>query len=442
MGLDCLLVSANTTTIPYPVYPLALGHLAGALKARGHRPILFDMLTHGGLEGLSRVLAQKAVDVTALSLRNVDTVDSSNQEVYVEDYLEVVRVIRDSTRVPVVLGGPAFSIFPSHFMELLGADYGIVGAGERLLPDLLDLLEHGGRPPKKLMRAEPEDQEWQPISHDRTAASYYMKCGGMLNVQTKRGCPYRCAYCSYPEIEGRRIRSRNPQEAADEMERLARDFGARYLFVTDAVFNDQEGRYLELAEELVRRELGLSWCAYFRPKGIGREELELLKRAGLAAMEVGTDAGTDETLEAMNKPFTFDDVMAFHHLAETVGIPAAHFVIFGGPGETMSSFRQGLRNMERLGRDVVFGFLGIRILPNTPIHATAVSEGIISQDEDLLYPRYYFSPEVDRVQMEQELKQQWASRMDRIFPVSELYSRLSYLHNSGYVGPMWDLLSR
>jgi radical SAM superfamily enzyme YgiQ (UPF0313 family) len=46
--------------------------------------------------------------------------------------------------------------------------------------------------------------------------SYY-RLGGMLNIQTKRGCPFRCIYCTYPGVEGRKIRLRNPDTVVNEI---------------------------------------------------------------------------------------------------------------------------------------------------------------------------------------------------------------------------------
>jgi len=66
----------------------------------------------------------------------------------------------------------------------------------------------------------------------------------------------------------------------DDLERMAREHGVREFFFTDSVVNDARGHYLEVAEELVRRELGLTWYGYFRPQNLGRNELQLLKRSG------------------------------------------------------------------------------------------------------------------------------------------------------------------
>ena len=71
------LFSANTTMEPYPVYPLGMAVLAGALVGEGHEVHQFDFLAAGGdEERLCRELAEFAPDLVGISLRNIDNVDS------------------------------------------------------------------------------------------------------------------------------------------------------------------------------------------------------------------------------------------------------------------------------------------------------------------------------------------------------------------------------
>ena len=88
----------------------------------------------------------------------------------------------------------------------------------------------------------PGDPWYQPVFSD-PIAQYYLNHGGMLNVQTKRGCCHNCSYCSYPTIEGRKMRYRDPEVVAAEVQRLSREHKARYIFFTDGVFNDDAGHY-------------------------------------------------------------------------------------------------------------------------------------------------------------------------------------------------------
>ena len=66
----------------------------------------------------------------------------------------------------------------------------------------------------------------------------YYERYGIESVQTKRGCPLRCDYCTYPIIEGRVGRLRTPSAVVDEMF-LALDQhpDINHFFIVDSVFN-------------------------------------------------------------------------------------------------------------------------------------------------------------------------------------------------------------
>ena len=279
----------------------------------------------------------------------------------------------------------------------------------------------------------------QPVFTEKVSA-YYTAHGGMLNVQSKRGCLQSCAYCSYPGIEGNRMRYREPAEVAMEMERLVHDHHARYIFFTDGVFNDREGHFRKVAQELIRRGNTTPWCAFFRPQHLSREDLRLLKRSGLRAMELGTDCSTDTTLAGLNKGFSFADVMQLNHAARSESIPCAHFIMFGGPGETEQTVLEGLKNIERLEGSVVFAYIGIRILPGTRLETYAIDAGLITAGQSLLDPVFYYSPSVSRAYIEEHLTASFKNRSDRIYSCKDIEQRVRSLHSLGNIGPLWDLL--
>ena len=70
------------------------------------------------------------------------------------------------------------------------------------------------------------------------------------------------------------------------------------------LYDEAAGHYLEVVEEMIRRDLPIRWSAFFRPQGLGREELALLKRSGLYALELGTDAACDTRITSYNVCYT------------------------------------------------------------------------------------------------------------------------------------------
>lgn len=439
-----LLLSSNITTEPYPVYPLGLAVISAALRAEGHELEQFDYLASGESEDLLRQrVAEFRPDYVCLSIRNLDNCDSLSETGYPTIAKRLVEVVREESGAPVIVGGPAFSIMPEELLEFTGADYGVIGEGERLVCDLVRDLSQG-KTPERLLRGERllAGPEMAAPQYQHELVRFYVAQSGMINLQTKRGCPHGCIYCSYPSLEGDRFRCREAGSVVDDLERIRTDHGVESFFFTDSIFNDSDGHYLSVVEEILRRELSIRWCCYMRPEGVRRQEIALMKRAGLYAVELGTDAASDTTLMSLGKGFRFADVLQANRACVDERIPCAHFVMFGGPGETMDTVEEGLENLKELDHTVVFAFSGIRILPGTPLLAQAVKDGLLPEGSQLREPVYYLSPQVDVGKMNEMIFESFKGKRDRIFPPAEGQKRLSIMHRFGYRGLLWDTLIR
>lgn len=436
-----LMISCNITEEPYPVYPLGMTLVAEAARRRGHEVFEFDRHVQG-LEpaALREEIRKVRPDVVGLSLRNVDSANFNKPDAYIEDYKRVVQTVRAETAAPVVLGGSAYTIFPEPLLRELGADHGIAGEGEDAFLRLLDQFETDPDSAYPIYYNNPTADDFSTPKRNTRLVEHYLRNGGMLNVQTKRGCPHQCAYCTYPILEGRRYRFRRPQDVVDEIEALTHDYGVDYYAITDSVFNDATGHYLQIAEELVRRGVDTPWMCFLRPDDFTPSEVELLVRSGLHAVEWGTDCATDATLAAMRKSFTWRQVVHSNNLFAKHGVANAHFIILGGPQETMSTLQQGLSNFQQLQKCVVFAGIGVRIFPGTEIYRIALQEGKIAATDALLTPVYYFSDQIDRELMHQTIIDAFRGRLDRIYPDGQHVETALALHRAGHRGPAWDVL--
>ena len=440
------LISSNTTVEPHPVYPLGMALIAASLTKHGHDVLQFDLLFNNEREApsMASAISDFDPDFIGISIRNIDNVDSlsTGENWYLAAIKSLVKKIRTVSARPIIVGGPAFSIMPQAILDFIDADFGIVGEGEQALPALMAVLNEKKNPDKIIWPQKAfitGDGFFSPC-YDKTLVDYYVDKAGMLNYQTKRGCPHTCNYCTYPIIEGRRFRMQDPEFVVENLKKIKREFGVDTVFFTDSVFNDSQNHYLEVAEALVRHDCKIRWAAYFRPRKISPEELRLLKRSGLYAMEVGSDAACDETLKGIGKTFAFDDILHFNNSCIQEEIACAHFFMFGGPGESPKTIEESLKNIARLEKCPVFAFSGIRILPGTGLQAIAVKEGIIKKENDLLHPFYYVSPLVEKQEMETTLTAAFKKRKEWFFPPQEGQIRMQTLQLFGFKGLLWDML--
>jgi radical SAM superfamily enzyme YgiQ (UPF0313 family) len=422
--------------------------VASALMTAGHQVRQFDWLAANRDAGqLERAIGAFGPEVVALSIRNIDRIDSlveSAEAWELKEARDVVAWVRQFTKVPVLAGGAAVSVMPDEVRQYVGADLAVPGEGEQAIVEAVAAVAQGRAVPAVWPIAQERlcgGRQCSPC-FDPTLVAYYWDKSGILGLQSKRGCPYHCSYCTYPDLEGTQFRARDIEAVVADMERLKREFHVDTVFFVDSVFNDPQGQYLELAEALAIRNLGVRWAAYMSPRGLTAEALKLCRRAGLYAVELGTDATTDTTLEAMGKPFRWADVAQTNQILVQTQIACAHFVIFGGPQETPATVREGLDNIARLDHCVVLGFSGVRIYPKAPLHRRAVAEHIVQETDSLFDPVYYVSPMVDKAWMERQVSESWAGRRDRIFPPHEGQRAAAVLRAFGWKGLLWDRMIR
>src|SRR3990172_7000794 len=118
--------------------------------------------------------------------------------------------------------------------------------------------------------------------------------GGAGNLQTKRGCSFGCAYCTYPLVEGRKVRLRDPGRAAAEFEAAVKGHGLRHIFIVDNVFNYPAEHAKEFCRELISRRVDAGWSCYLSPAFVDSELVALMARAGFSRVDFGTVSALDD----------------------------------------------------------------------------------------------------------------------------------------------------
>jgi radical SAM superfamily enzyme YgiQ (UPF0313 family) len=447
-----LLVNLNRYDQPYPVYPLGLACLDGALRAAGHDTRVWDART--AASELEAAIAAYAPDFVGLSMRNIDNVQCHNPRSFVHELLAVCRRVRQSTRAPLAIGGSGFSVFPGEIFELTGADFGVHGEGEGALVALLAALR-ARRPvtgiPGLVFRDETGAVRATPPAaaeaafhveprHDPELLCAYVQQGSLPGIQTQRGCPLKCCYCTYPAIEGRHSRFRSGADVAEEMRRLAAH-GVRYAFIVDSVFNTAKAHVVDVCEALIRAETGIEWECFLRPVGLDAEMLVLMKRAGLRHVEFGSDSFADPVLLAYQKSFRWEDILRSSELAHSLEVRYSHFIIFGGPGETRETIEQTLARAQMLKGAYFFATIGMRVYPGTPLwrHLAPETRGETPADY-LVEPRFFLEPPLtmdgifDRLKETQRSASNWAVGD----PPPVFVETMAKLRKRGVVGPMWE----
>jgi len=447
--MKILLISTNRLTEPYPVYPLGLDYLAGAIAAR-HQVKTVDMNAVQKHSSLGEIIRDFGPDVIGISLRNIDTADSTDPKGFVKECRELTRMIKSCSDAVLVCGGSGFTMFPEEILHTSEADYGIIGEGERFSL-LLDALEHGEEIadiPGLISQhsgeriPEPWDRKLDRKFHkDHPHVQFYLKKGGMLNLQTKRGCNFNCIYCSYPHIEGKKLRFIPPEEVAETALKL-QEAGAKYLFITDSAFNSDIPHSIAVAQAFRKAGVTVPWGAFFAPVKLPGNYFRIMADAGATHVEFGTESLSDIMLASYGKPFLSSHVFEAHSNAVDAGLHVAHYFLLGGPKESSDTLNETFSNVSKLKKTVMFFFCGVRIYPHTKLYDIALEKGLISKSLDLLAPVFY-RPEsiandeiIHRVEEQAEKHANWL-----VGSGGEKTNKIvSRLHDRGHSGPLWEFL--
>jgi len=434
-----LLISPNREILPDPVFPIGLAYVAGGLKRAGHDVRVLDLLMVSDIkEAIKKEIAEFSPDAIGISLRNIDDVSYPKSHSYLEEYRCVVNSVRECTSKPIILGGSGFTIMPEEFISELGADYGVLGEGEEAMPEILRRL---GRGTNKIIKGKKRAKldETIPLRGLFDSGLYY-RVGGMLNIQTKRGCPFGCIYCTYPFVEGRRLRLRDPKNVVDEMEGVVSETGVRHFFIVDSVFNYPAGHAEGICREIIRRNLDIKWTCYATPFSMTPKLVELMMRAGCTGVEFGIDSLDDDGLRVLGKNFDLKKIKEASTLCRRAGLRFCHFIFVGAPGDTLDSVKRAFSRLDEIAPDAAVIMAGIRIFPRTRLQKIAEAE--LGIKEIGLSPVFYISNDVLRGL--EDIGEEVSKRRNWVMPGLEInvYERLQRrLRECGIKGPLWEGLS-
>jgi radical SAM superfamily enzyme YgiQ (UPF0313 family) len=403
-----LLISPNREEINMRTLPLGLACVAAATKKAGHEVTLTDLMeTEDPAGTVQQVIEDFRPEAIGLSVRNIDDQKMTPARFLLEQTKEIVDLCREHSEAPIILGGAGYSIFPESALAYLGADMGIQGEGEALFPLLLNRLSHredlAGFPglylPAKGLQGQRafishlDELPWKDVfswfRFNKKIQDYW------VTVQTRRGCPMGCSYCSTETIEGRTIRRRDPREVADELA-AQMEAGVEQFYFTDNTFNLPADYALELCRGLTFLKGKARWRGIIYPGKIDQAVARAMAESGCVEVSIGFESGSPGILRSLNKFFSLEEVRRTFEILGEYGIRRMGFLLLGGPGETRETVMESLAFADSLPLEALKVTAGIRIYPETPLAAQALAEGVIRRETNLLSPTYYLAGGLER----------------------------------------------
>ncbi|MBN1288458.1 MAG: radical SAM protein [Actinobacteria bacterium] len=412
--MKVLLINENRCRESIVPYPLGLAYISSAVKEAGHEAAGLDLMLSENIErDIVGAVHGFEPDLIGLSIRNIDNQDSRNTMFYVEDVKIIVDLLRKHTNAPVIPGGAGFSIFPLECLEYLGLEFGVAGEGEKPFTELLACV-NAGKSPQNLPGVaffrngrgrvntpiastgftasswpdrntfNPSDYNWSPGKNNFAS-----------NLQSRRGCPMHCIYCSTGLVGGRISRRRDTESVARELESLEFEHGMGAVWFADDLFNHPPDYTRALCEAIKQMNLSIKWTCTYNPAAYEPGQFELMREAGCFAASIGNESGSEDILNALKKGFGREMIVRSIEEAKSAGIRVTCFLLLGGPGETKNTVDESVELLDKLSPDIVAVTPGIRIYRGCELENIAIREGVIKPGQNLLEPVFYMSRAVE-----------------------------------------------
>ena len=297
--------------------------------------------------------------------------------------------------IVTVFGGRHCDHYPRETASLDAVDYVVMGEGERPFTEFIENLGDEAalrKLPGLAFNASDGDFVRNPVQTitdldalpfpardltDHGRYRYLLAKGTTFTTMiTSRGCPFRCTFCD----EGRmKFRALSAKRAVDEMQECKEKFGITSFFIFDSTFTTQRQRVVEFCDELIERDLGISFDCRTRIDLIDDDLMSRLKQAGCTRIQFGVESGNDEIEQNIIKQITVSQVKAIIDLAvNRYGFEILCDFMLGLPGETEKELKDTVELALELPIDYAH-FAVTTPYPNTELYEQGIQKGLFQK---------------------------------------------------------------
>ena len=336
---------------------------------------------------------QKLVSLVKEKKPDFVVLDSTTPSIYSD--IECARLVKDNCKAKVIMVGPHISALPEQTLLLAKGfvDVACIGEYDYTVKDIIENFDsldsvkgiayyRNGKAvitaPRPLI--ENLDELPFPAWHQLDLLKYFD--GGKLypyvDIISGRGCPNRCIFCLWPQVmHGLRYRFRSPKNVVDEIEydlKICPKARQGEFFFEDDTFTVNRERAIEICEEILRRNLKITFSVNARADSADEKMFKIMKKAGCRELLVGFESGVQEILDKAHKNITLDDSCRFMELAKKEKLQVHGCFVVGLPGETEETAKKTIDFALSLDCDTV-QFSGAVPFPGTEFFRLAEENG-------------------------------------------------------------------
>lgn len=390
-----------------PYVPLGILYISAWLEKHGWANRVFDS-TFSSFDELSNTLLKDRPQVVGIYTNLMTKLN----------VLRIIRFIRsrkELTHTKIVLGGPEVRNHAPNFLSH-GADYIVLGEGEATMLELVNWIIKGegelAQIPgiiykdtndticKNAEREKLKELDRLPLpNRQKVDLQLYFNAWkekhgtSSVTINTMRGCPYSCKWCSRA-VYGASYRRRSAVHVADEIEWIKNNYDVDSIWFVDDVFTISHKWLASFGEELKRRNLNIAYECITRADRMNEEVVKQLKDSGCFRVWIGAESGSQKVIDLMDRRVDVEQVRDMIQLSKKYGIEAGTFIMVGYPGETKEDIFETARHLKTSDPDH-FTITVAYPIKGTPLYEEVESRFIEqldwanSTDRDIDFRRTY-----------------------------------------------------
>lgn len=317
-----------------------------------------------------------------------------------------------NNKIPIVVGGQHVTILKEKAL-LPVFDVGFVGDAEKSWAKFLESYKTGGdlsditglvfRKNNEICYTGQEAVDDNldllpfPARHLLNMGKYKLgTLEGMKNftsIQSTRGCPWKCIFCSSKDLNTSRISRRSPLSVINEIKEVIDKFNIRHFMFIDDVLTLNRKHILTICDLIEKENLSITFEGSTRANLVDENLIVKMKKAGLKRLSFGLETVDLEMRKTMNKKVPIEAYIEANKILNKYDIEALNSVMLGLPGETRETIKKTI-NFLKISREVKQANFAIAVpYPGTEFYRMAKSgeHGVKLMTDDFSQYRRYGS---------------------------------------------------
>ncbi|NVM04165.1 MAG: B12-binding domain-containing radical SAM protein [Candidatus Helarchaeota archaeon] len=327
--------------------PIGLAYLSAILKKRGDIVKIFDNYLFEK-KNVEPIINRFKPDIVGISITSITA----------RHGYEVAK-IASNKGIITILGGPHATLMPRQAISKEYVDYVVVGEGELTIKNLMEQIENGKN--EKIKGVFYKDQTYIPQDLIKNLDSLPFPAWELVNLKnyprksrfvnvspvdslnTSRGCPFNCVFCSVASVWGRNHRSFSPERIIQEILILKEKYQTKAIYFREDNFTANRKRVENFCKLMIDRKIDMSWICESRVDTLNKELLIKMKKSGCQAIYFGIESGSQKMLNYMKKGINLEQAKKILKLCKSIGIKSATSFLIGTPEETYQTVRKTVR---------------------------------------------------------------------------------------------------